>query len=184
MAKSLVSFVFLTHCVYCRFNPVHVHYTYIYGPYIRVVDSASDQWKFSLYMYQIVASSMLPLVSGINSRLPSVNHALMSPILPHPVHPPSVPSTHHFRRPLPLHSSTPGLKLSFSTNPFHRSQLTFSSSGLTPRIPWTVYRNFWASLSFLRLSVLLIITPVTASFPGRPGYAGIKKVNQNQSVLN
>ena len=34
---------------------------------------------------QIVPSSMLPLVSGINSRLPSVNHALISPILPHPV---------------------------------------------------------------------------------------------------
>jgi len=28
---------------------------------------------------------MLPLVSGTNSRLPSVNHALISPILHHPV---------------------------------------------------------------------------------------------------
>ena len=28
---------------------------------------------------------MLPLVSGINSRLPSVNHALISPVLTHPV---------------------------------------------------------------------------------------------------
>ena len=32
-----------------------------------------------------------------------------------------VPSTHHFHHPLPLHSSTPGLKLSFSANPSHRS---------------------------------------------------------------
>jgi len=31
------------------------------------------------------SSSMLPLVSGINSRLPSVNHALVSPIPTHPV---------------------------------------------------------------------------------------------------
>jgi len=38
-----------------------------------------------LYELQIVPSSMLPLVSGINARLPSVNHALISPILPHPV---------------------------------------------------------------------------------------------------
>ena len=34
----------------------------------------------------------------------------------------SVPSTHHFHHPLPLHSSTPGSKLFFfSANPFHRS---------------------------------------------------------------
>jgi len=41
---------------------------------------------------------MLPLVSGINSRLLSVNHALISPILTHPVLrvalPPSAPSTY------------------------------------------------------------------------------------------
>ena len=35
------------------------------------------------------------------------------------------------------HSSTPGLKPSFSANPSHRS-LPFSSSGLTPLIPRTV----------------------------------------------
>ena len=35
--------------------------------------------------------------------------------------PPSVPSTHHFHHPLPLHSSTPDLKPSFSANPSHRS---------------------------------------------------------------
>ena len=38
-----------------------------------------------LYEKQIVPSSMLPLVCGINSRLPSVNLALICPILPHPV---------------------------------------------------------------------------------------------------
>jgi len=57
---------------------------------------------------------MLPLVSGINSRLPSVNHAIISQILLHPVLwvalPPSVPSTHHFHHISPLHSFTPGLK--------------------------------------------------------------------------
>ena len=64
------------------------------------------------------------LVSGTNSRLLSVNHALICPILHHPVLwvalPPSVPSTHHFHHPLPLHSFTPGLKLSFP-NPSHCS---------------------------------------------------------------
>ena len=64
---------------------------------------------------------MLPLVSGINSRLLSVNHALIFPILTHPVLsvalPPSVPSTHHSHHQSPLHSFTPGLKPSFSANP-------------------------------------------------------------------
>jgi len=44
--------------------------------------------KFSLKANtnrKTVPSSILPLVSGIKSRLPSVNHALISPILPHPV---------------------------------------------------------------------------------------------------
>jgi len=68
---------------------------------------------------------MLHLVCGINSRLPSVNHALISPILPHPVVwvalPPSVPSTHHFHHLSPLHSFIPGLKPSFSANLSHNS---------------------------------------------------------------
>ena len=68
---------------------------------------------------------MFPLVSGTNSRLPSINHALISPILPHPVLrvalPPSVPLTHHFHHPSPLYSFTPGLKPSFSANPSHCS---------------------------------------------------------------
>ena len=83
---------------------------------------------------------ILPLVSGINSRLPSVNHALISPILTHSVLPPSVPSTHHSRHPLLLHSFIPRLSLKpfFSANPSR--QPSFSSSGLTPRIPQTVYR--------------------------------------------
>ena len=55
---------------------------------------------------QIVPSSMLPFVSGINFRPLSVNHALTSPVLIHPVLrvalPPSVPSTHHCHHPSPL----------------------------------------------------------------------------------
>ena len=43
--------------------------------------------------------------------------------------------------PLPPHSFIPGLIPSFSANSSHRS-LSFSSSGLTPRIPQTVYRYF------------------------------------------
>jgi len=56
---------------------------------------------------------------------PSVNPALISPILPHPflwvAFPPSATLTHHSHHPSPLHSSTPGLKLSFSPNLSHHS---------------------------------------------------------------
>ena len=73
----------------------------------------------NLHIYIIFSAnnSMLPLVSGINFRLLSVNHALNSPFLTHPVLfvalLPSVPSTHHSHYPLPLHSFIPGLKLPF-----------------------------------------------------------------------
>ena len=74
-----------------------------------------------------VPSTMLPLVSGTNSRLLSVNHALVSPMLTHRVLrvalPPSIPSTHHSYHPSPLHSFIPGLKPSFSVNPSHRTFL-------------------------------------------------------------
>ena len=57
---------------------------------------------------------MLPLVSGINSRLLSVNHALISPILTRPVSwvalPLSITSTHHSRHSSPPHSFIPVLK--------------------------------------------------------------------------
>ena len=90
-----------------------------------LVKLARPSTSSSLWITDLVPSSMLPLVSGTNSRLPFVNHALISPLLHHPVFcvalPPSVPSTHHFRHPLPLHSSTPGLKLSFSANLSHHS---------------------------------------------------------------
>ena len=48
-------------------------------------------------------------------------------------------------------SFTPGLKPSFSANHYHQFQQfpSFSSSGLTPRIPRTVYRYFWAYPFFL-----------------------------------
>jgi len=81
-------------------------------------DIAESQNRFT-----VCGSNLLYL--HINSRLPSVNHALISSILPHPVVwvalPPSGPSTHHSHHPSPLHSFTPGLKLSFSANPSHRS---------------------------------------------------------------
>ena len=74
---------------------------------------------------QIVPSSMPPLGSGINSRLLSLNHALISPILHHPVlwvaFPPSVPSIHHSHHPSLPYSFIPGLNPSFSANPSHRS---------------------------------------------------------------
>ena len=90
----------------------------------------------------IVPSSMLLLVSGINSRLPSINHALISPVPTHPVLwvalPPSVPSTHHSHHPSPHHSFIPGLKPSFSANPSLRSHPFFFT------IAQTVYCYFWA----------------------------------------
>jgi len=52
-----------------------------------------------VHLHHAVPPTMLPLVSGINSRLLSGNHALVSPILHHPVVrvalPLSAPSTHH-----------------------------------------------------------------------------------------
>jgi len=66
------------------------------------------------------------LVSGINSWLLSVNHALISPILTHPASsfsdiPQSVPSTHHSHHPSPFHCFVLGLKPSFSANVFQNS---------------------------------------------------------------
>ena len=124
---------------------------------------------------------MLPLVSGINSRLPSVNHTLISPILHHPVVwvalPQSVPSTHHFHHPLFLHYFTPGLKPSFSANPSYRTP-TFSSSGLTPRIPRTVYRYFWASVYFFQSSCspLLLFRVVYVGFPAHAKIASRSRI--------
>jgi len=70
--------------------------------------------------------TFLPLVSGINSRLLSVDHALISPILFHPVlRVALLPLVSHIDSPLSSsitpHSFIPGLKHSFSTNPSHRS---------------------------------------------------------------
>ena len=61
---------------------------------------------------------MLPVVSGINSRLLSVNSALISPIPTHPI-----PEWHflHSHHPSPHHSFVPGLKPSFSVNRSHSS---------------------------------------------------------------
>ena len=65
---------------------------------------------------------MLPLISGNNSRLLSINHTAVSPILTHLVLW-VVPSTHQSHHPSLLHSFIPGLKPSFSANPSHRSRL-------------------------------------------------------------
>ena len=83
---------------------------------------------------------MLPLVCGINSRLLSVNHALISPILTCSVIPvallPLVPSTYHSHHPSPLHSFIPGLKRSF----FARTDSV--ESGLTL---WSSSMDSWTS---------------------------------------
>ena len=55
-------------------------------------------------------------------------------------------STHHSHHPPLHHSITSGLKLTFSTNPFHHS-LLFSFSGLTSRTPWTVAVYFFVVFS-------------------------------------
>ena len=75
--------------------------------------------------------------------------------------PPPVPSTHHFHHKLPLHSLTPGLKLSFSANPSYHS-LSFSSSGLTTWIlqTFTVTSEHIRFLLF-SLSVLQFLVVVS-----------------------
>ena len=112
-------------------QPPNLHICITSSQFSLLAALALHLWSHSLvnphhllYEQQIVPSSMLPLVSGTNFRLPFVNHALISPLLHQSVLSvalPPVPWTHHFHHPLPLHSFTPGLKLSFSANPSHRS---------------------------------------------------------------
>jgi len=90
---------------------------------------------------------MLPLVSGTKCRLLSINQTIthqFCPILTRPILwvalPPLVRSTHHSHYPLPVHSHS-RLKTFLFSKSFPPS---LSSSGLTPRIPWTVYWYFWA----------------------------------------
>jgi len=68
---------------------------------------------------------MLPLVSGINFRFLSVNHALISSILILPVLRvvilPLILATNHFHHPSPLHCFFPGLTPSFSANSSQRN---------------------------------------------------------------
>ena len=75
-----------------------------------------------------VKTALLYLVSGINCRLLSVNHALISQILNHPILRVAfhllVQSTHHSHHPSPLHSFIPGLTL-FSVDPSHRRLFFF-----------------------------------------------------------
>jgi len=89
---------------------------------------------------------MLPLVSVINSRFLSVNPALISLILIHPVLRvailPLILATHHSHHPPPLHSFIPGLKSSLlqilpivASRFFSRTESTDSPN---------YYRYFWA----------------------------------------
>ena len=77
---------------------------------LRITDR-SLQYAYPRLWNQLSASHRQPRTNLSNSASPVLWVAL----------PPSVPSTHHFHHPLPLYSSTPGLKLSFSTNPSQRS---------------------------------------------------------------
>jgi len=89
-------------------------------------------------MWQIIPSSMLPLASGIKSRLLSVNHALISPTLIHPVVLLQlVPSSHHLNILSLFHSRL---------SPSHHS-LTFL---LAPQI-----RLCWPSCAFINYIYLL-----------------------------
>ena len=102
---------------------------WLYDPYeVAMQPYVKSRWPLVVVIGTVIIVITMCSVresTGINSRLPSVNHTLISPILPHPVVwvalPPSVPSTHHSHHPSPLHSFTPGLKLSFSANPSHHS---------------------------------------------------------------
>ena len=101
----------LTNKVLTTTQPSYLH------NFITVQPHSLVHLHYLLSEQQIVPSSMLPLVSGINSRLLSVNHALTSPILTHPVLRVALPpSTRHSHHPSPLHSFIPDLKPSFSAN--------------------------------------------------------------------
>ena len=97
---------------------------------------------------------MLPIVSIVNFWLLCINHTLNFAILTHLVLwvalPPSVPVTRHSHRLSTSHSFIPGLKPFLQILP---TVASLFSSGLTPLIPRTVYRYFWA-YQFLLFSFL------------------------------
>ena len=88
----------------------------------RSTRSSSLVTHHLFYEEQIVPFGMVPVVSVINSRLLSVNHALNSPVLRVALSP-LVPSSDNSHHPSPLHSFIPGLKTSFSADPSHGSLL-------------------------------------------------------------
>jgi len=111
-----------------QFSSCKVKYSIrIYG-YTESLNNPSFQYASPRLWNQLPASLRQQRINLCNSSSPS---SLSGTLIP-----PSVPSTHHFHHPLPLHSFNPSLKLSFSVNPSHRS-LSFSSSGLTTWIPHT-----------------------------------------------
>ena len=118
LAKDNWALLSLTYKVLTTTQPSYLHNLITVQPprstrSSTLVTPARPSTSFSLR----ITDRSFQFVSGINSRLPSVNHALISPILPHPVVwvalAPSVPSTRHSHHPSPLHSFTPGLKLLF-----------------------------------------------------------------------
>jgi len=103
-------------------QPPNLHICITSSQFSLLAALAVHLWSHSLahphyLLFSLFPSGMLPLVSGINSRLPSVNHALILPSPPNPILwvalPPSFPSTHHSHHPSPLHSFTPGLNFPF-----------------------------------------------------------------------
>jgi len=113
----------------------------------------------------IVPSSVLPLVSGINSRLLSVNYALISPtlILHSPIRTSPVASIDSPR------SSSIASSLFHSrlkAFPFCKSfprQPSFSSSGLTPRIPPGLFTDTCEHIRFSSLVLLFLLFGVRFS---------------------
>ena len=131
-------------------------------------------------MWQIIPSSMLPLASGIKSRLLSVNHALISPTLIHPVVLLQlVPSSHHLNilslfhsRLSPSHHSltfllAPQIRLCWPLCAFI-NYIYLLTVGLTPwiyhdgtflQLPPSLYQYRWA-FPFL-LFLFLVVSPCT-----------------------
>ena len=116
---------------------------------------------------------MLPLVSVINSRFLSVNPALISLILIHPVLRvailPLILATHHSHHPPPLHSFIPGLKSSLlqilpivASCFFSRTESTDSPN---------YYRYFWAyPFLFFSSSFFLLCLQCFYAKEGHPAW--------------
>jgi len=115
----------------CARKPTWVSLIYPDGPAhwaLRGIEQCCDPPVCLSHAFFIL-SSMLPLVSGINSGSPRQPRTSLA------------------------NSDSPG--------PISGTLPTISSLGLTPWIPWTVYRYFWAYPFFFSLLFLFS----TVSFP-------------------